>query len=137
MVWQRDSYRRVLEHAEQGRHPVSGAARRRLGTPPKPTAAPVREPARERGVVHYIGNGAGHCALVHVDDIARLYVAALKAPAGGVYAGVGEERPTYCELAEALSQAAGCPGRIASITLTAGPRRAGPRRRRRRPGSAS
>jgi nucleoside-diphosphate-sugar epimerase len=52
-----------------------------------------------------------------VDDIARLYVAALRAPAGHIYAGVGDERPTYRELAAALSQPAGCPGRIESITL--------------------
>jgi len=118
MVWQRDSYRRVLEHAEQGRHPVLVLPGVVWGHRQGLLQSLFVNPARERGAVHYIGNGAGHCALVHVDDIARLYVAALKAPAGGVYAGVGEERPTYRELAEALSQAAGCPGRIASITLT-------------------
>jgi nucleoside-diphosphate-sugar epimerase len=74
-------------------------------------------PARARGVVHYVGDGTGHCALAHVDDIARLYVAALHAPAGHTYAGVGDERPTYRELAAALSPAAGCPGRIESIAL--------------------
>ena len=56
--------------------------------------------------------------MVHVDDVAALYVAALSAPAGGVYAGVDESQaPTMRKVAEAVSIAAGHPGTACSITM--------------------
>jgi nucleoside-diphosphate-sugar epimerase len=75
------------------------------------------EPART-GAAHYIGGGENRWAIVHVDDIAALYVAALAAPAGSVYAGVDEpQSPTMRQVAEAVSDAAGRPGTASSITL--------------------
>jgi nucleoside-diphosphate-sugar epimerase len=62
------------------------------------------EPARENGVVRYIGDGQNHWGLVHVDDIADLYVRALNARPGSVYIGVGDARPTMIQVAEALAQ---------------------------------
>jgi nucleoside-diphosphate-sugar epimerase len=56
--------------------------------------------------------------MVHVDDVAELYVAALSAPAGGVYAGVDDtQSPTMRQVAEAVSVAAGRPGTATSITI--------------------
>ena len=56
-------------------------------------------------------------AVVHVEDVAELYVAALGAPAGGVYAGVDDSQsPTMRQIAEAVSVAAGQPGTAGSIT---------------------
>ncbi|HEY3718445.1 MAG TPA: SDR family NAD(P)-dependent oxidoreductase [Jatrophihabitantaceae bacterium] len=114
LAWLVENHRYVLEHAA---HPVFVLPGVVWGHRGGLLESLFVTPARSRGVVHYIGDGTGHCALAHVDDIARLYVAALRAPAGSTYAGVGDERPTYRELAESLSQAAGCPGRIESITL--------------------
>lgn len=112
LAWLVDNHRYVLEHAA---HPVLVLPGVVWGHRGGLLENLFVTPARDGGVVHYIGDGAGHCALAHVDDIAELYVAALRAPAGGVYAGVSDERPTYRQLADALSRAAGCPGRVESI----------------------
>ena len=67
---------------------------------------------RETGAVPYIGDGGNNWALVHVDDIATLYVAALTARPGSVYLGVTGVGPTAREVAEALGD-----GTTVSITL--------------------
>ncbi|WP_349307864.1 MULTISPECIES: hypothetical protein [unclassified Streptomyces] len=74
----------------------------------------------------YIGEGANRWALVHVDDIAELYVRALDAPAGAVYAGVSGQNLPLKDIALALSRAAGCPGRTVSLTLDQARERMGP-----------
>lgn len=84
------------------------------------------QPARARGTVRYIGSSANHWSLVHVEDIAELYVLALEAPAGTVYNGVSEERPSVGEIALSLSRAAGCPGQTASMTLEEARQEMGP-----------
>ena len=71
------------------------------------------QPGRETGAVPYIGDGTNNWALVHVDDIATLYAAALNAPAGTVYLGVGGVGPTAREVAEVL-------GRGSTISITVG-----------------
>jgi nucleoside-diphosphate-sugar epimerase len=69
------------------------------------------------GSAHYIDGGENRWAMVHVDDIAELYVAALSAPAGSVYSGVDDtQSPTMRQIAEAVSIAAGRPGTASSIT---------------------
>ena len=52
-----------------------------------------------------------------MEDIADLYALALGAPAGAVYAGVGEYRLTVADLLPALCTAAGCPGRTEPMSL--------------------
>jgi nucleoside-diphosphate-sugar epimerase len=49
-----------------------------------------------------IGDGGNHWPLVHVEDIADLYVRALAAPAGARYLGVEDGEPTQREAVEAL-----------------------------------
>jgi nucleoside-diphosphate-sugar epimerase len=49
-----------------------------------------------------IGDGANRWGLVHVDDIADLFVRALDAPAGSKYIGVEPGEPTHREAVEAL-----------------------------------
>ena len=49
-----------------------------------------------------IGDGANHWGLVHVEDLADLYVRALDAPAGSKYIGVEPGEPTQREAVEAL-----------------------------------
>ena len=73
-------------------------------------------PGKMSGVVPYIGDGANRWALVHIDDMARLYVAALSAKAGSVYIGVGEQHPTMKQVAGAAARGAGLDGRTVSIT---------------------
>jgi nucleoside-diphosphate-sugar epimerase len=84
------------------------------------------DPGRTNGAVPLIGDGANHWALVHVEDIADLYVRALRAAPGSVYAGVSGVNPTQAEIAHALSQAAGCPGSIDKLTRAEALERMGP-----------
>jgi nucleoside-diphosphate-sugar epimerase len=53
------------------------------------------------GALVLIGTGDQHWTTVHVDDLAELYVAALAAPAGTAYLGVGGDNPTVREVGEA------------------------------------
>jgi nucleoside-diphosphate-sugar epimerase len=76
------------------------------------------EPARATGAVRIIGDGTNHVTLVHVDDVAELYVLALAAPAGSVYGGVTENLP-FATIAPALATAAGVPGKVEQISLAA------------------
>lgn len=78
-------------------------------------------PATQTGTVAYVGDGSNHTTLVHVDDIADLYVRALDAQPGAVYAGVTENR-TFREIAEALAQ----PGRTTSLSYEEAESRMGP-----------
>jgi nucleoside-diphosphate-sugar epimerase len=116
-AWRADNEKQVLARAAEGGHPVlvmpgvvygygGGLIGEYLG---KPAGA---------GSAHYIGSGENRWAMVHVDDIAELYVAALSAAAGSVYAGVDDtQSPTMRQIAEAVSVAAGRPGTASSITI--------------------
>lgn len=80
------------------------------------TAAMV-DPARSQRYASYIAGGGNHMAVVHRRDIARLYVLALKAPAGSRYLGVGASDVTMREIADAASRAAGAGGATKSLSL--------------------
>jgi nucleoside-diphosphate-sugar epimerase len=116
-AWRGGNERRILARATGGGHPVLvmpgvvyGHGRGLIG---QFIGAPARA-----GAAHYIGAGDNRWAMVHVEDIAELYVAALASPAGGVYAGVDESQsPTMREIAEAVSVAAGQAGTASSITM--------------------
>ena len=116
-AWRADNEKQVLARAAEGGHPVlvmpgvvyghgGGLVEQFLGK------------AARAGSAHYIGSGENRWAMVHVDDIAQLYVAALSAPAGSIYAGVDDtQSPTMRQVAEAVSIAAGRPGTASSITM--------------------
>jgi nucleoside-diphosphate-sugar epimerase len=74
-------------------------------------------PGKLNGAIPYIGDGANRWALVHVDDVVTLYLAALSAKPGSVYIGVGESHPTMKQVAEAVARGAGLEGKTVSITL--------------------
>lgn len=74
-------------------------------------------PGREAGAVPCIGDGENHWALVHVEDLAELYVAALNAKAGSRYIGVDGVNPTAKDCALAVARSIGLDGKVASITL--------------------
>ncbi|WP_020418549.1 NAD-dependent epimerase/dehydratase family protein [Amycolatopsis sp. ATCC 39116] len=84
------------------------------------------QPGKESGAIPYIGDGGNHWALIHLDDLARLYVAALPAPAGSVYLGVGGVNPTAKEVAEACARGAGLDGKTVSLSLDEARERMGP-----------
>jgi nucleoside-diphosphate-sugar epimerase len=63
--------------------------------------------ASATGTATYIGDGANAWTPVHVDDLARLYVAALERPIAGIYNATGEVPFTFRELAEAIASLTG------------------------------
>ncbi|WP_028937777.1 NAD-dependent epimerase/dehydratase family protein [Pseudonocardia spinosispora] len=73
--------------------------------------------ARGGGAVPCVGDGGNHWSTVHVDDIAELYVLALHAPAGSVYAGVAEGYPTQAEVLTAAAREAGLPETLTHLSL--------------------
>jgi nucleoside-diphosphate-sugar epimerase len=116
-AWRAGNENRVLARAGEGGHPVLVMPGVVYGHRGGLIDEFLGKPARS-GAAHYIGSGENHWAVVHVDDIAELYVAALSAPAGSVYAGVDDtQSPTMRQIAEALSIAAGRPGTASSISV--------------------
>ncbi|WP_394618538.1 NAD-dependent epimerase/dehydratase family protein [Lentzea sp. JNUCC 0626] len=75
------------------------------------------QPGKASGAIPYIGDGTNHWSLVHVDDLADLYVAALEAKPGSVYLGVGGVDPAAREVATAISHGAGLEGRTTALSL--------------------
>ncbi|HEX8274033.1 MAG TPA: NAD-dependent epimerase/dehydratase family protein [Longimicrobiaceae bacterium] len=106
VAWRPAVERAVLSAAERGVRSVvlrpTVVYGRGGGTP----ASLVRS-ARKKGVVRYVGDGAQRWPLVHVDDLAELYVLALGAPPGTLLnASAGPSVPAR-ELAEAAAAANG------------------------------
>jgi nucleoside-diphosphate-sugar epimerase len=115
-AWRLENEKRVLARAATGERPVvvmPGLVYGRGGGLIETFYAAA---GREHGAVPCIGDGSGHWALVHVEDIAELYALALTAPAGAVYAGVSDQNPTAGQVAEAVSHAIGRPGAVRHLT---------------------
>jgi nucleoside-diphosphate-sugar epimerase len=71
--------------------------------------------ALKHGAAQTIGDGANHWPMVHVDDLAELYVRLVeRAPAGSVFNAADASRLTQREIAEAASRAAGKDGKVAA-----------------------
>jgi nucleoside-diphosphate-sugar epimerase len=117
VAWRFENEKRVLDRAATGGNPVMVMPGLVYGDGGGLIERFVITPARTRGSVHYVGEGGNHWSLVHVEDLADLYARALGAPAGAIYAGVTDYHFTVRELAPALSEAAGCPGHVESVTL--------------------
>ncbi|HWO61183.1 MAG TPA: NAD-dependent epimerase/dehydratase family protein [Umezawaea sp.] len=111
-AWRLENERRVLAH---GGHPVVVMPGLVHGHRAGLTEAFFVEPARAAGAITVIGDGSAHWAVVHVEDVAELYVLALRAEPGSVYAGVSAT-VTQRDAALALSRAAGCPGELRRVT---------------------
>ena len=68
---------------------------------------------RQAGVVRFVGTGENRWTLVHVEDLARCYLAALEmGTAGSVWIAADDQILTLREIATAASNAAGAPGQI-------------------------
>jgi nucleoside-diphosphate-sugar epimerase len=111
-AWRIDNERTILETAGSGGHPVlimpgvvwgEGQGLLQL----------FLIDSGPSDQVNYLGDGSGHWPLVHVDDIAALYVLALDAPAGSKYLGVSDVL-TQRDAAVALSKAPGTPDEVGS-----------------------
>jgi nucleoside-diphosphate-sugar epimerase len=83
--------------------------------------------AREEGAARYVGTGENRWPLVHVDDLADLYLLALeRAPGGTLLLGTaGPARPVR-ELAAAASRGAGAGGRTVATPLEEARKTMGP-----------
>ncbi|MGH3416233.1 MAG: NAD-dependent epimerase/dehydratase family protein [Actinocrinis sp.] len=126
-AWRLENERAVLQRAATGERPVvvqpglvygrcvhavEGGER----TPVSLIESFYAAPGRAAGAVPCIGDGSNHWSLVHVDDLAALYVLALSAQAGAVYLGVGEPAVTAGQVAQAVSRAIGHPGSVRHLT---------------------
>jgi nucleoside-diphosphate-sugar epimerase len=70
------------------------------------------ESAKNRGVAQYVGTGENHWPVVHVEDLADLYLRVVeKAPAAALFHAVENSHYRVREIAEAASFAAGAGGR--------------------------
>jgi nucleoside-diphosphate-sugar epimerase len=106
-AWRLENEARVLATVERGWHPVVVMPGLVYGRSTGLLETFFVEPARETKAVGLVGDGTNYTTLVHVDDLAELYVLAVeKAPAGSVYAGVAQNA-TFAELGPALAKAAG------------------------------
>ena len=74
--------------------------------------------AREHGAARYVGNGQNRWTCVHVDELADLYLLALKkAPATSIFNGAHGAAIPLIEIARAASEGAGAAGRVAEWPL--------------------
>ncbi|MGW5664961.1 NAD-dependent epimerase/dehydratase family protein [Streptomyces sp. NPDC003758] len=126
VAWRRPVEEAVLQRAARGGRPVVVRPGLLYGGENRLIDMFFTAPGKQAGAIPYIGDGANHWALVHVDDIAELYVAALKAKAGSVYVGVGGVNPTAKDVALAISRSAGIDGKTESISLKQAREQMGP-----------
>ncbi|MCR6483038.1 NAD-dependent epimerase/dehydratase family protein [Amycolatopsis sp. OK19-0408] len=126
VAWRKPVEDAVLARAAEGGRPVVVQPGLLYGGDNRLIDLFLVRPGKEIGAIPYIGDGGNHWALIHLDDLATLYVAALSAPAGSVYLGVGGVNPTAKEVAEACSRAAGLAGKTTSITLEQAREQMGP-----------
>ncbi|RKT55189.1 NAD-dependent epimerase/dehydratase family protein [Saccharothrix australiensis] len=76
--------------------------------------------SRALGAAPYVGEGANLWSTIHVDDLARLYVAVLEKQVGGVYNASSHTRLRMRELAERIALVTGADPRPLSREAAAG-----------------
>jgi nucleoside-diphosphate-sugar epimerase len=126
VAWRRAVEDAVLARAANGGRPVIVRPGLLYGGDNRLIDLFFVRPGKESGAIPYLGDGANHWALIHVDDLARLYAAALSAPAGSVYLGVSGVNPSAKEVAEACARAAGLDGKTVSLGLEQAREQMGP-----------
>ena len=124
--WRQNVEQRVLDGAKRGVRSVvirPAIVYGRGGGIP----AGFVESARKEGAARYVGTGRNRWPLVHVDDLADLYLLALEnAPAGTLLLGVsGPSRPVS-EIAAAASRGAGAGGQTVATPLEEARKKMGP-----------
>lgn len=74
--------------------------------------------AKEEGAARFVGDGNSHWPVVHVEDLAQLYVLALeKAASGSIFNAADTTSFTVREMAQAASEGAGKNGAVQSWPL--------------------
>lgn len=117
VAWRQSVEQAVLERVAAGGRPVIIQPGLLYGGDNRLIDEFFIRPGVADGAIPVIGTGANHWALVHVEDLARLYAAALSAAAGSVYLGVGDVAPTAERVAHACARGAGLDGTTRSITI--------------------
>ena len=115
-AWRVDNERQVLARAATGGHPVLVMPAIVYGHARGLVQSTLVDAARGADAVQYPGDGANRWGLVHVEDVADLYVRALDSPAGQRYLAVTENLPVL-DIATALSRAPGNPQRTESVSV--------------------
>lgn len=124
--WRAENEKRVLASATAGAHPVLVMPGVVYGGGAGLIETFYAAPARAEHVVRSVGDGSNHWSMVHVEDVAELFVAALRAPAGAVYAGVIDRYPTQAEIVAAVASSLGMAGQTGGTTLDEARDRMGP-----------
>ncbi|MEU9921761.1 NAD-dependent epimerase/dehydratase family protein [Streptomyces griseoluteus] len=124
--WRKPVEDTVLQRAQQGGRPVVVQPGLLYGGENRLIDVFYTVPGKKAGFIPFIGDGSNRWALVHVEDVAALYVAALKARPGSVYVGVGGVNPTAREVSLAVAASVGLNGKVGSITLEQARRQMGP-----------
>ena len=107
VAWRPAHEQRALAEAGHGIVIRSGVV---YGSGGGMVAGMVRQ-AQAAGTVRYVGTGEQHWTVIHVEDLAAMYVLALEtAPPDSLFLAANDETPTVREIAEAVSEAAGVPG---------------------------
>jgi nucleoside-diphosphate-sugar epimerase len=119
--WRLDNEKQVLAH---GGRPVIVMPGLVYGNNGGLIEAFYLDPARQDGVLVQIGDGRTHWALVHVEDLADLYVRALNAKPRSVFVNVNDQNPTIADVSRSLAHAAGVP--VKAVDLAEATRRMGP-----------
>jgi len=84
------------------------------------------ESARRDGAARFVGTGENRWPLVHVDDLAELYVRALeRAPAGTLLLAVAGPSVRVADMARAASEGAGAGGKVKAWPLAEARQRLG------------
>jgi nucleoside-diphosphate-sugar epimerase len=125
-AWRAENERQVLAAADRGGRPVLVMPGLVYGGGQGLAEYFFARPGRESGAVPLIGDGANRWAMVHVDDIAELYVLALGAAPGSVYAGVSDQNLPLADIVQALALAAGRPGSVERLSRAEAEQRMGP-----------
>lgn len=126
VAWRADNWRDVLADVDRGGRPVLVMPGVAYGYRGHFTRAFFTEAGRANGAVPLIGDGSNRWPLIHVDDLAELYVSALDAAPGSVYAAVSDQNVPFADIVQALSVAVGHPGSIERLTLDQAVERMGP-----------
>lgn len=117
VAWRKAVEDAVLARADDGGRPVVVQPGLLYGGDNRLIDLFFVQPGKAGGAIPYIGDGGNHWALIHLDDLARLYAAVLAAPGGSVYLGVCGTNPTAKAVAEACAHACGLEGKTVSLTL--------------------
>lgn len=83
--------------------------------------------ARKNGATRVVGEGANRWAMIHVHDLADLYLRAVESSCGGeVFNATDRSRSTVLECARAASRAAGAGGKVENVSVAEAAKSLGP-----------